>query len=233
MPETPSDRETLVAAHVERYGLSTHDALHRMVLGDLTDKAVRRLAERLVASGWLARKHLPGGGRYFVLGERGARERGTRPGRAFGYQALVSRLGVLHYCARLGVDVLTPAEFREQFPELVVPGLTAANYYIDRGEVNRLAFLHVDHGRTAERLVTKMGTRLASRFRSETFAGLIVRGRFLIAVAVPTEEKARAVRDELAGRGPLPVPLRVEAVPELLPLLLGGPAAPRRSPGDA
>jgi hypothetical protein len=231
MAEDP-DRPSKIARHILRYGLTTLPALRALVLPELTEKAASRLAERLVASSWLARRGLPGGGKYFVLGERAAREHDTMPGLPFGYQALVGRIGVLHFCAKLRTDVFSPAEFREKFPELTGPGFSTSNYYVDPGDVPRLGYIHVDHGQAAERLVTKMRTRIAKRYRHLDFAELIQRGRFLIAIATPTEEKSKAVREELEGRDPIKVEFRVEAVPELFPLLVDLPPRTRRK-GDA
>jgi hypothetical protein len=226
------DRERLVADHVLRYGLTTPVALRSLVLHELTEKAISRLAERMVESSWLGRRRLPGGGRYFVLGERAAREHGVPTGRAFGYQALVSRIGVLHFCARLGFEVFTSKEFRERFPELTKAGFSASSYYVDRTDVNRLGFIHVDHGRTSQRLITKMKSRIVSRYRDEDFAALIQADRFVIAIVTPTEEKAQAIQQEIEARGPSPERFRVAAVPELLPLLIEQPSR-RKKASDA
>jgi hypothetical protein len=217
-----------MARHISRYGLTTVPALRSQVFPDLSVKAVTRLTERLADSLWLSRRRIPGGGRYFTFGERAAKELGCDAGRPFGYQALVNRLGVLHFCAKLGVDVFTSADFRASFPELAKRGMTASSYYIEPGEVRRLAFIHVDHGRTSERLVTKMRSRIAGRYRDPDFAELIQEGRFLIAIATPTEEKTRAVVRELEDRDCTPVRFRVETVPELLPLLVEGRPGTRR-----
>jgi hypothetical protein len=227
-------REAKIAEHLGRYGVTTENALRRMIFPELTEKAVKRLAERLVESGWLAKKPLPGGGRYFRHGERAAKELGLKARQIAkgGYQALVQRLGVLYFCAKLGVEVIPPAKFRGRFPELCKPGFSPSNYYLEKGEVNQLGFIHVDHGRTAERLASKMRTRITNRYRDEDFARLIEAGRFLIAIAAPTEEKARAVIEELERRGPSPVRFRVEHVPELFPLLLE-PQPKKRRQKDA
>jgi hypothetical protein len=226
------DREHLVAGHVLRYGLTTPVALRSLVLRELTEKAISRLAERMVASSWLGRRRLPGGGRYFVLGERAAREHAVPAGRAYGYQALVGRIGVLHFCARLGFEVFTSREFRVRFPELTKAGFSASSYYVDRADVNRLGFIHVDHGRTSQRLITKMRSRIVGRYRDEDFAALIQADRFVIAIVTPTEEKAQAIQREIEARGPLPVRFRVAAVPELMPLLIEQPAR-RKKASDA
>ncbi|MFO0887926.1 MAG: hypothetical protein U0790_02145 [Isosphaeraceae bacterium] len=222
------NKESLTAGHVRRYGLTTVSALRSLVFPTLSVKAVTRLTERLADSLWLTRRRLPGGGRYFVLGDRAAKELGCDPGSPFGYQALVNRIGVLHFCAKLGVEVFTSAEFRGTFPELAKRGMSASNYYIEPGEVRRLAFIHVDHGRTSERLVTKMRSRISGRYRDPDFAALIQQDRFLIAIATATEEKTRAVIRELEDRDPTRVRFRVETVPELFPLLVEGRPRTRR-----
>ena len=225
------DRERIVGEHVRLYGLTTAAALKRLVFPDMTEKAIARLTERLVETQWLVRKRLPGGGRYFKIGKRAASELRLRlrPSRNSGYQSLVARLGVLYFCAKLGIRIYSPAEFRQRFPELSKPGFTASNYYVDKGDVNRLGFIHVDHGRTAERLATKIRARLATRYRDEDFAALIQQGRFLIAIVTPTEEKSRAVRAELEKDGPSPVRFRVETVEELFPVLVESPPKGRRA----
>lgn len=232
MAETPS-RESLIARHLLRYGLTTTPALRALVFPELSEKAIERLTERLAITEWLTRRRLPGGGRYFTLGVRAAKEHDTRPVGPYGYQALVNRIGVLHFCAKLGVAIFSPSEFRERFPELSKPGHTPSHHYVDRdGDVARLGFIHVDHGRTTERLVTKMRSRIASRYRDDDFAELIQQDRFLIAIVTPTEEKTKSVLEELAERDPSTVRFRVETVPELLALLVDGPPR-RRRPTDA
>ncbi len=225
------DRELIVGEHVRLYGLTTTAALKRLVFPDMTEKAIARLTERFVDSQWLVRKRLPGGGRYFKIGRRAASELGIRlrPSRNSGYQSLVARLGVLYFCAKLGIRIYSPPEFRKRFPELSKPGFSTSNYYVDKGDVNRLGFIHVDHGRTAERLATKIRARLTTRYRDEDFANLIQQGRFLIAIATPTPEKTRAVRAELKKDGPSPVSFRVETVEELFPVLVESPPKQRRA----
>lgn len=73
-----------------------------------------------------------------------------------------------------------------------------------------------------------MRSRIASRYKNEEFAELIQQGKFVIAIVTPTEEKNLEVLQELAGRDPSKVTIRVETVPELLPLLIATPPKKRR-----
>ena len=117
------DRERIVGEHVRLYGLTTAAALKRLVFPDMTEKAIARLIERLVETQWLVRKRLPGGGRYFKIGKRAASELRLRlrPSRNSGYQSLVARLGVLYFCAKLGICIYSPAEFRRGSPSSPSP----------------------------------------------------------------------------------------------------------------
>lgn len=129
MSEIPS-REIQVAEHLDRYGLTTELALKRMIFPEMTEKAVARLTERYVQSKWLTRRRLPGGGNYFTYGERAVKEHSTwaKHSEKYGYQALVSRLGVLYFCAKLDTNVFSPQQFRTRYPELCPKGMTSSNY---------------------------------------------------------------------------------------------------------
>ena len=133
--------------------------------------------------------------------------------------------GVLSYCVQTGTKKFTPREFREQFPELVIPGVRLANYYIDieetpEGRKSRLGFMLVDYG-TSEQTILKKLRKIAARgFTLPDFTRLIQRGNFVNAVIAPTVAKAEAIKAALLDEAPGFIRYRVEAVEELGELLV-------------
>jgi hypothetical protein len=165
--------------------------------------------------------------KYFILTPREAVRLGEHRSvaRKFEYQGLVNAYGVLSYCVQTGTKKFTPKEFREQFPELVIPGVRLANYYIDieetpEGRKSRLGFMLVDYG-TSEQTILKKLRKIAARgFTLPEFTRLIQRGNFVNAIIVPTVAKAEAIKAALLNEAPGFIRYRVEAVEELGELLV-------------
>lgn len=225
------ERDAEILEHVRRYHLTTAEVLHHLFFPNVTRNAVTKVTTRLVREGRLQRAGYPGPNlerrTYFVLTPRQAAKLGEDRciGKPFQHQGLVNALGVLLFCTKHGFPSFTRREFDEKFPDLVIPGVRAGNFYLDEdrtGEqpVGRLGFILVDYGsslRAIERKVTKIITRCYSL---PGFTRVVEEDRFVLAVVAPTATKAEAIAARIRDLRIHRVRFRVEVVPDLAPLLM-------------
>ena len=229
---TPAKRDAAIMEHLKRYHLTTPEVLHRLFFPGVGLNAVRKVTGRLVRERRIRPCSLFDQRKYFILTPREAVRLGEHRSvaRKFEYQGLVNAYGVLSYCVQTGTKKFTPKEFREQFPELVIPGVRLANYYIDtefigdgetpEGRKSRLGFMLVDYG-TSEQTILKKLRKIAVRgFTLPAFTRLIQRGNFVNAIIAPTVAKAEAIKAALLNEAPGFIRYRVEAVEELGELLV-------------
>lgn len=224
---TPVERDAAIMEHLRRYHLTTPEVLHRLFFPGVGINAVRKVTGRLARERRIRPCGLFDQRKYFVLTPREAVRLGEHRSvaRRFEYQGLVNAYGVLSYCVQSGTQKFTPKEFRERFPELVIPGVRLGNYYIDNeetpeGRKSRLGFMLVDYG-TSELTILKKLRKIAVRgFTLPAFTGLIQRGNFVNAIIAPTEAKAEAIKAALKNEPPGFIRYRVEAVEELGELLV-------------
>lgn len=229
---TPAERDAAIMEHLRRYHLTTPEVLHRLFFPGVGLNAVRKVTGRLVRERRIRPCSLFDQRKYFILTPREAVRLGEHRSvaRKFEYQGLVNAYGVLSYCVQTGTKKFTPKEFREQFPELVIPGVRLANYYIDtefigdgetpEGRKSRLGFMLVDYG-TSEQTILKKLRKIAVRgFTLPAFTRLIQRGNFVNAIIAPTVAKAEAIKAALLNEAPGFIRYRVEAVEELGELLV-------------
>jgi hypothetical protein len=224
---TPAERDAAILEHLKRYHLTTPEVLHRLFFPGVGLNAVRKVTGRLVRERRIRPCSLFDQRKYFILTPREAVRLGEHRSvaRKFEYQGLVNAYGVLSYCVQTGTKKFTPKEFREQFPELVIPGVRLANYYIDieetpEGRKSRLGFMLVDYG-TSEQTILKKLRKIAARgFTLPDFTRLIQRGNFVNAIIAPTVAKAEAIKAALLDEAPGFIRYRVEAVEELGELLV-------------
>jgi hypothetical protein len=230
MSTSPSRRPRLgprdndIFEHVLRYRLTTRDVLHRLYFADAEPNAVTKVTSRLCKHALLSAHRFETfpSRSYYALGPEGARLLGVSSKRAkpLGVQALPIEFATLMYCAAdSGRERLTRRELEEHHPHYLVPGVDAGRYYLDReGETTRLAYIRVDCGGAVDHVVRKCRGDLEERQGHASFASLIERGQFLIAVVTGREEKATAIREAIR-RHQWPIRFRVEVVPELLQLM--------------
>jgi hypothetical protein len=116
-----------------------------------------------------------------------------------GAMTIRSRLAVLFFCSggRRERVLLTPAELKSDFPELIVSKRLADHrYYFEQspqGKPYRLSHIIVDTGQSAERVVQNCVDSLATRFDLTDFRGLISDGRFSLTVVTNRIEKKQAI----------------------------------------
>lgn len=209
--------------HVRRYRLTTRDVLHRLFFPEATPNAVTKVTSRLCRSGFLNRFDLYESRDYFVLGPEAARLLGAPAKRTegLGVQALPIEFAVLLFCAGAGHrERLTRAELQAHHPGVLVPGVDASRYYLDRdGGKTRLAAIRVDCGGSADHVARKCRDDLDRRLEHDAFRDLVANDRFMIAVVTAREEKARAIHRALE-RSAWPIRFRLGVIPELARLII-------------
>ncbi len=227
MAMTPVERDAAILEHLKRYHLTTPEILHRLFFPGVRVNAVRKVTGRLCRERRIRPCRLFDQRKYFVLTPREAVRLGEHRSiaRPFEYQGLVNAFGVLAYCVQTGTNKFTPKEFREKFPELVIPGVRLGNYYIDveetpEGRKSRIGFMLVDYG-TSETTILKKLRKIAVRgLTLPAFTRLIQKGNFVNAVIAPTTTKAEAIKAALLCEPPGFIRYRVEVVEDLGELLV-------------
>lgn len=223
----PSDmpaRRDVVLGRIDRFGMTTVADAHAHVCPDITAGGTRKWLERLTGAGWLAAYPLVERENYYVAGPRAVRARRLHPRKArpFGPQAKVTAYATLLFCARFPVRKLTADEFRVAFPELCRDRTNEAHYFVERTPPHRLGLLLVDHGADARRLPAKAQAVVRARDEVPAFRQVLTDGGFAIAVVCPSDGRARQLRRAFRRRPCRTAEVRIETVPELLPLLVAG-----------
>jgi hypothetical protein len=223
------DRDYDILDHVSRYRLSTREVLHRLYFNEAEMNAVTKVTSRLVDYGFLNRFELHSGKSYFVFGPEGAKLFGISPKkcRPLGPQSLICEYAILQFCC-LSQDTrerLLVRELAAKLPNLTGKHLRAGYYYLDHnGERPRLSAMRVDHGADSAHIVRKARADLESLILNPAIRGLVETQRFMMAILTVTEQKVQDIQDSLL-RHSWPIPFRVEAVPDLAPLMGRRPEA--------
>jgi len=223
-----TERDEAILEHLRRFHLTTPEILHRLFFPDAGLNAVRKVTGRLVRERKIRPCPLYEQRKYFVLtpGQAARMGEDRRIGQPYEEQGLVNAYGILLFCIEQGTHPFSKAEFEEKFPELVIRGVGARNYYVDReetaeGRKTRLGFIVVDYGTSPETIRKKVHKVAARAHTRPEFSTLIHKGGFVIAVVAPTDTKAEDIKAALAADGPGgKVLYRIVASPELGEYLL-------------
>src|SRR5262249_2589980 len=121
-------------------------------------------------------------------------------------------------CARRGCDVISEEEFRQNFPQLCEPGLSAKNFFTDdTTDPPRLGWFLVDHDKLTSRLVAKVRGRVARILETNLrdFHKLVLDGGLSIHVITATEGKRASLEGAFARKQrQLSIDVIVEAYPD-------------------
>lgn len=228
MPPTPTKHVRLgprdhdILDHVVRYRLTTREVLHGRFFPEVKPNAVTKVTSRLCAGGFLKRFDLYESRDYFVLGIEASRMLGVPAKRAeeLGVQSLPIEYATLVYCAGAGDrERLTREELQKYHPSILVPGVDATRYYLDReGGKTRLSSIRVDCGGPPDHVVRKCREDLDRRLEHDAFRDLVARDQFMIAVLTGKKEKTDAIGEALK-RSDWPIRFRLAVIPELVHLI--------------
>lgn len=216
----PRDHD--IFEHVRRYRLTTREVLHRLFFPEVKPNAVTKVTSRLCEAGFLKRFDLYESRDYFVLGPEAARLLGVSAKRTeeLGVQALPIAYATLLFCTGAGDrERLTREELRTHHPSILVPGVDASHYYLDRdGGKTRLTALRVDCGGPPDHVARKCREDLDRRLEHPAFRDLVANDQFMIAILTGREEKAGAIHEALKRRE-WPNRFRLSVIPELVSLI--------------
>jgi hypothetical protein len=222
-PDRLSERDRAFLAPFRCHVALTPAAVRQLACPGDSVNAVMKIARRLSYRGWIEIHRLPSGGVFYLLSRRAAVALGLprKKRRGLGHDAAVEHLGVLWLCLQVGIRKRSAADFQTACPELCRRGLSASRYAV--GADDRLLWLIIDHGGRAARIAAKVARAVAAREQLPSFGELIDSGGFGVVVAVPTDAKAAELEAALAdGAVNRFVTVRVQVVPELVPLFLKG-----------
>lgn len=215
-------RDSEIFEHILRYRLTTREVLHRLFFPEASPNAVTKVTSRLRDSGFLRQFDLYEKRQYFVFGPEAARLLGVGLKRTeeLGVQTRPIEYATLAYCsAEPSRERLTRGELQEHHPELLVPGIDASRYYLDReGNNTRLASIRIDCGGTTDHVVRKCRDDLDKRLEFDAFREHVANDQYMIAIITGRPEKAAAIGQAL-GRHEWPIRFRIAVIPELIHLV--------------
>lgn len=224
---SPAERDAAIFEHLRRFHLTTAEILHRLFFPGVGLNAVRKVTARLIREKKIRPCPLFEQRKYFTLtpGQAARMGEDRSIGTPFATQGLVNAYGVLLFAIETGTQPFTKKEFESKFPELVIRGVIARNYYIDREPVedgikNRLGFVLVDYGTSPLTIRKKVHHITARAYTLPAFAKLIQGDHFIIGIPTPSQAKAGIIRAVLEEDGPGNVRYRIVTSPELGELLL-------------
>ena len=202
----------LVKRHVERYRITTVDAVHRLFYAGKSRDAAKKALNRMVDADDLA--SVPIGKRTFY------QIHGTAP---LTSQPLWERFAVLTFCVMRepAQKRLTPQEFTELFPEFQnAPGISPAHqhYFLPLAGSPRLARALVDSDADADRVARKCRETLRDASNTPGLVQLLDARLFVIAVLFAEQAKADTVAAILREQK-LGAVFQFHVIPELNDLL--------------
>lgn len=214
--------------HIARYRLTVPAALARLPqLSKPRDMEtlLKGLSRRsLIADAPLVKRQ-----RYWHLTAAGARlsEVSENHSGPLSEQGKIRAYAALHFCC-LGDrprHLLTSTELNQHFPDLHRPGLPAG-YYFDPQGAGCLGLIRVDAGHCGrwDRVIESIREDISSHCNQAGFRKLAQAGRFEIALLTVLPQKAQRLEETLASHADAHrIPVRVVAIPELLPLITSIP----------
>jgi hypothetical protein len=210
--------------HLVSYRLSVFAAVERLpVFAASRPGHVKDALKECQRASLVGSAPLHHGARYWYLDTLGAEACGLCTARVgpLTEPAKIRALAVLRFCClsdrpryRLSAEDLADA-----VPGAARQGLSG-NYYFDPEGPGRLGLVRVDAGRRGrwDRIVQSIRDDVQRHSYAPGFRQLVQAGRFEIAVLTVLHKKAARIYESLALR-PHSIPVRVVAIPELLPLI--------------
>lgn len=220
-----NERDYDIFEHLSRYRITTREILHKLFFSDSSMNAATKVTSRLTGHNFLKRFDLYPPKKYFVIGPEAMRLMGLTPKRCreLDPQSLAIEYGTLAFCCA-GDEVrqrLTVREIASRDERLLVRGVESSRYYIDHDEgTRRLGYVYVDCGGPPDHVARKCDSAITRRLKSEGFRELMTQDKFVIAIVTALENKKKLIREALNRREwPVPIPFRLEVVPDLAHLV--------------
>lgn len=217
--------ETLLA-HVARYRLSVFAAISQLPeFTGFGPRRIRRLLRKCCDAGELSSALLHHGARYWYLTRDGAQQCGLDAERSgpLSETGKIRAYAMLTFCCLSASRRyrLTTDEFSRLFPVLHRPGMPGT-YYFEPASHGQLGMARIDAGHSGrwDRVVERVHEDLSAHLWRPAWRKLIDAGRFELAILTVFPQKAERLRDAISRRPAMQtVPVKVVALPELLPLV--------------
>lgn len=220
-----SQQDRDILEHIFRYRITLPEAVQKLFFKDNDNRFVANKLIFLKKRNYIRSYDLYPGKKYWLLGPAALplfnnSEIITKPLRL---EPLTRAFGILAFCC-LGEVIrmlMTPQEFKGQFPDYFEPGLPSSSYYIDDdGKKKRLGFIHVDQGADYIRIIRKCRQITHRRAKLEKFNHLLKKDGFLIAIVTAYPDKKRRLEAALRAESKsLSTKYRIEVCPDLVNLI--------------
>jgi hypothetical protein len=223
------ERDWEIMTHVTQYRITTREVLHDLFFDDSEPNAVTKVTSRLCANNMLNRYDLFGQRSYFTFGLAAVKLLGLSPKKCqpLGPQALVREFGTLAFCfnSKPPRNRMSVSEIAKKDSSVLGKSLDSSHYYLDihvdpatNQAIDRLAFIRVDHGSSADNLVKKCVNDVEQRLKIPSLERMIANDRFMISVVTCTEPKKDAILTATRQRS-WPIRFRIEVIPDLVNLI--------------
>jgi hypothetical protein len=224
------DWTTPVLEHVARYRLTVPAAVGRLPgLQSIAPRQIRRVLRHLQQRSLLTSAPLHHGQTYWHLTAIGARFCGVKEQRTgpLSESAKIRAYAILHDCclSDQARHRLTPGDLKRHFPGLYEPGLPSGYMFDPDGE-GRLGLVHVDAGHLGrwDRIVESVREDISRHWAHAGFRSVVRAGRFEIVLLTALPQKAERISQALrTHRDAERIPIRITAIPALLPLITSIP----------
>lgn len=224
------DWTTPVLEHVARYRLTVPAAVGRLHgLKSIAPRQIHRLLRQLQQRSLLASAPLHHGQTYWHLTAEGARRCGLEDHRTdpLSEPAKIRAYAILHDCCLSDRPRhrLTRSELERHFPSLYEPGLPSGYVFDPEGD-GRLGLVRVDAGHLGrwDRIIESVREDVSRHYAHVGFRSVVRAGRFEIVLLTALPQKAERISQALqTHRDARRIPIRITAIPALLPLITSIP----------
>ena len=224
--DVPTEIVAAIVDHLGRYRLSIFSVLTRLpVFTGQGPRQTKHILAECCRRMILNSAPIHGWAKYWYLDEGGVSHMTTLDARTgpLSEPAMLRALAILRFCclSESPRHRLLAVELANKFPDVARPGLPDS-YYFDPHGYGHIGLIRIDIGRKGrwDRIVQSVRSDIGTHLRNAGFRRLIQSGRFEITILTLFRQKAQRLREALAVHADTRrVPVRVAAMPELLPLL--------------